>query len=147
MQYYLSFVINDVSLAVPIEEVQEIARPKSILMKQKTGTRNLIGFFTLRGLRIPLYDLPGHLSLECSDKNEVIIIHYQETMIGMLVDKVLGIVNAHEIIAYPDCIPRQTFLVGIVPQTDSLLQVISLAKLFTRQRMARIQKFMAQQTV
>jgi chemotaxis signal transduction protein len=147
MQYYLSFLINDVSLAVSIEEVREIARPKSMLIKQKTSTKNLIGSFTLRGVRIPLYDLPGHLALKGSDKNEVIIIHYKEVMIGILVDRVLGIVAAHEIISYPDCIPRQPFLVGIVPRTDPLLQVISLAKLFSRQRITKIQKFMAQQNV
>lgn len=147
MHYYLSFLIKDVALAVPIEEVQEIARPKSIYVKEKTGVRNFLGFFELRGVRIPLYDLPGHLALEHSEKVEVIVIRYKGMTIGILVDKVLGIVTTQEIVPYPDCIPQQTFLVGIVPRTDPLLQVISLAKLFTRPRITKIQNFMAQQTV
>jgi len=145
MQYYLSFLINGISLGVPIKEVQEIARPKSMLIKKKTGIKNLLGYFKLRGGQIPLYDLPRHLALEGSKRPEVIIINHGGITIGVLVDKVLGIVSSRDIVPYPDIIPQYSYLVGIVAHTEPLLQVVSLVKIFTSQRIKKIQHYMVKQ--
>jgi chemotaxis signal transduction protein len=147
MHYYLSFLINDIALGVPIEEVQEIARPKSMSVKKKNGFENLLGYFKLRGVHVPLYDLPSYLALKQDKKAEVIIISHMDIMIGVQVGKVRGIVAAAKIVPYPDLIPRRSFFLGVVPGTEPLLQVISLSKIFTRQRIKKIQTFLAQQSM
>jgi chemotaxis signal transduction protein len=143
MKYFLSFVIEDISFGTPIEEIREIARPKSVFLRNKTGVKHLIGYFSLRGSPVPLFDLPGHLALRHKDKNEVIIINYSGTTVGILVDRVLGIVATREVFPYSEIIPRHASLVGVVPRDGSLLQVISLVKLFTRPRIKKIEKFIA----
>jgi|GEM_PF-773753 len=147
MRYYLTFMIKDIPFAAPIEEVQEIARPKSMLIKKKKLIKNVLGHFKLRGIRIPLYDLSAHLSLDHNDNLEVIIIKHKDVAIGVRVDEVRGIVAAHEIVPYPDMIPRHTFLIGIIPDVKPLVQVISLMKIFTQSRIQAIKSYLKQQTV
>jgi chemotaxis signal transduction protein len=147
MHYYLSFMIKDVSFAVPIEEVQEIARPKTMLIKEKSNIKNMIGHFNLRGVRIPLFNLSAHLALDHDDNHEVIIISHKDIMIGVRVDVVRGIVAARDIIPYPDMIPKRTFLMGIIPDEKALLQVISLMKIFTGKRVQAIKTYLEKQTV
>lgn len=147
MHYYLTFMIKDVSFAVPIEEVQEIARPKSMLIKKKSSGKNMLGHFKLRGVPIPLFDLSAHLALEHDDSLEVIVIKHNDVIIGVRVDVVHGIVSARDLVPYPDLIPQKSFLIGIIPEKKSLLQVISLMKIFTRQRVQLIKKYLEQQTV
>ena len=142
MHYYLIFKIKDISFAVPIEEVQEIARPKSMLIIKKSTVKNMLGHFKLRGARIPLFDLSSHLALDHDDNLEVIVVKHHDVMIGVRVDVVHGIVSASEIVPYPDLIPPRTFLIGIIPEEKALLQVISLMKIFTPQRVQKIKKYL-----
>ena len=147
MRYYLSFMIEDVSFAVPIGEVQEIARPKSMLIRKKNAVKNMLGHFKLRGVRIPLFDLSSHFSLNSHDDHEVIIIKHQDVLIGVRVDEVLGIVATRDVIPYPDLIPKRTFLIGILPSEKPLLQVISLRKIFTKQRIKSIKGYLDKQII
>jgi chemotaxis signal transduction protein len=147
MQYYLTFMIADVSFAVPVDEVQEIARPKSMRKKKKNTVKHMLGYFTLRGVVIPLFDLSAHLSFKTSENQEVIIIKRQDVMIGVKVDEVLGIVAARDVTPYPDLVPTRNFLIGIIPDEKPLLQVISLMKIFTTQRVKTIKDSLDRQVV
>jgi len=109
MNYYLEFLINNINFAVPIKEVKEIVRPKSVLQEKKIP-KNLVGFFRL----IPLYDLPKILKLDTEDVFEVILSEIRETYIGFKVTKVLGIIKSETLLPFPELVKPMGCFEGLV---------------------------------
>ncbi len=141
MNYYLKFVIGTVWFAVPIEEVKEIARPKTVL-KQENVTKSLFGFFKLRKRRLPLYDLPKFFKIEADAKFEVIISEVNRKQIGFKVNKVLGIIAIKELVSFPQLVKPKDYFRGVIKEGDSIIQVLSFIKLISGVRLRTIKKYL-----
>ncbi len=141
MNYYLKFEISDIGFAIPIYEVKEIARPKTILPRNKIA-KQLVGFFKLRNKRIPIYNLPKFLKIISDDKFEVIISEINRKQIGFKVDRVFGIIAIEELVPFPEFVKPKDYFKGIIREGDSLIQVLSFRKLISGQRLRMIKKYL-----
>jgi len=139
MNYYLKFAISDINFAAPIEEIKEIARPKSILKQEKKdkGAKNLIGFFHLRKEKLLLYDLPSFLEIRRNKNNkfEVIVSEIHNSRVGFKVDKVFGIITADDLISVPELARPKDYFRGVIREGESVVQVLSLTKLMSGSRL------------
>ncbi|MGB3341969.1 MAG: chemotaxis protein CheW [bacterium] len=141
MIYFLKFNINDIIFAVPIDEINEVARPKKILKKRKLA-RHFTGFIELRKENVPVFDLHEFFGLEESEKFEVIIFRINKKNIAIKVDKVSGIITAEELQSYPEFIKHDSYLKGVIIQDENVVQVLSLIKLMSGQRLKAIKKYL-----
>jgi len=141
MTYFLKFNINDMIFAVPIDEINEVARPKKIVKKGKL-IRHFTGFIELRKENVPVFDLHEFFGLEESEKFEVIISQINKKNIAIKVDKVTGIITAEELQNYPEFVKHDSYLKGVIVQDDSVVQVLSLMKLMSGQRLRAIKKYL-----
>ena len=139
MDYYLKFAIGDIAFAVPITEVTEIVRPREVLTPIKSQ-KNVLGAFDLRGEKVPLYNLPEFLEIASTASFEVIVSRIEDRPVGFKVMRVFGIIAAEELLPFPDIVKAKDFLLGVVPDQDSFLQVISFFKLISGPRRAIIKK-------
>jgi len=141
MNYYLKYKIGIINFAAPIEEVREIVRPKEIQKEEKL-TKNIVGFFTLRGKRVVLFDLPKFLDINTEDSFEVIISEIEEKYIGFKVDKVFGILGVEELIPFPEIVEPKDYFRGVIKENKSFLQVLSFTKLLSGARLSTIKKYL-----
>ncbi len=139
MNYYVKFVIGNVAFAVPIEEVREIARPKSVQKEEKIP-KNICGFFVFRKRMMVLYDLPSFLKMESKNQFEVIITEVNRKLVGFKVDKVCGVISAETLAPFPELVMAKSYLRGIVKEDENLIQVLSLRRLLTGARLTNIEK-------
>lgn len=130
MEYYLKFTIADIGFAVSINEVREIVRPHSISSPEKP-VKYLIGHFPLRGVQMPVFDLPFFLEIEMREAGEIIVAVIDEFLVGFKVHRVLGIVQVERLLSFPEFIKPKDFLKGVIQDQDSFLQVLSFRKLLT----------------
>lgn len=139
MTYFLRFKLSDIIFAVPIDEINEVARPKEIIKKGKLS-RHFIGFIKLRKETVPVFDLHEFFGVDKTEHFEIIISEIGKTNIGIKVDKVSGIIAAAELQDYPGIVKHDKYLQGIIAQDESVIQIISLTKLISGQRLKAIQK-------
>jgi len=139
MDYYLKFAVGDIAFAAPITEVTEIVRPREVVAPEKS-LKNVLGAFDLRGEKVPLYNLPEFLKIAFSGSFEVIVSRIEDRPIGFKVLHVFGIIAAEELLPFPDIVKAKDFLLGVVPDQDSFLQVISFFKLISGSRRVIVKK-------
>lgn len=141
MNYYVKFVIGSVAFAVTVNEVKEIARPKSVQTKEKT-LKNICGFFVFRKKMIVLYDLPKFLKMESKSQFEVIIAEVNRRHIGFKVDKVCGVIAAEILSPFPELVMAKNYLRGVIKEGESLIQVLSLTRLLSGVRFTNVEKYL-----
>jgi chemotaxis signal transduction protein len=139
MIYFLAFDIDDIMFAVPIDEVSEVARPKMIVKKEKL-TRHFAGFIDLRKEHVPVFNLNAFFGMKESDKFEVIISRVDDMNIGIMVDKVSGIISAEELFDYPGLVGHARYLKGVITQEKNVVQVVSLMKIMSGQRLKNLKR-------
>jgi chemotaxis signal transduction protein len=139
MEYYLKFAVGDIEFAAPITEVTEIVRPREVQPPEKS-MKNVIGSFDLRGEKVLLYNLPEFLEIASPGPFEVIVSRIENRSIGFKVLRVFGIIAADELLSFPDIVKAKDFLLGVVPDQNSFLQVISFNKLLSGPRRSIIKK-------
>jgi len=141
MNYFLRFTIGNIKLAVPVDEVGEIARPKEISRKDKLA-KYFIGFIELRKETVPVFDLHEFFAIKPAKRFEVIISDINNSNIGVKVDKVLGIIASQELQSYPDFVKPEKYLEGFIAYDGSVIQVLSFGKLISGQRLRAIRKYL-----
>jgi chemotaxis signal transduction protein len=141
VNYYLKFAIGNVELAVPIDEVKEIARPKKV-QKDEKNQRGIFGSFVFRKRKIILYDLPQFLRIEPKDTFEVIISEMNQKRIGFKVDKVHGVIAVEILAPIPDLAKPKNYLRGVIVEDENLVQVLSLTRLLSGTRFASLAKYL-----
>jgi chemotaxis signal transduction protein len=142
MEYYLKFAVGDIAFATPITEVTEIVRPREVRALEKSP-KNVTGVFDLRGEKVPLYNLPEFLEIPAGGSFEVIVSRIEEILVGFKVFRVFGIVAAEELLPFPDIVKAKDFLLGVVPDQDTFLQVLSFAKLISGSRRQALKKIIS----
>lgn len=141
MKSYLSYQIGLIKFATPVEEIKEVTRAKNVLIEDKMP-RNIIGFFELRGKKICIFNLASFLNLKAVKGFDIIIIELKQHYIGFEVEKIFGIVNADEVMPYPEIVQAKDYLMGVIPHDKELIQVISFYKILSGQRLKTIQKYL-----
>jgi purine-binding chemotaxis protein CheW len=146
---FISFRIADEEYAIDIMAVREI--------KGWTDTTTIpnqpnfiLGVLNLRGTIVPIFDLRCRFGMgltEATKSHVVIIVTVQDRMMGLLVDAVSDIltVGTNEIRPVPemDRAAATEFLSGIITVNDSMVVLLSLENLFSREVHAATQAIAA----
>jgi len=141
MEYYLKFAVGEIVFATPITEVTEIVRPRGVLILEKPQ-KHFLGIFELRGEKVPLFDLPEYLEINSPEAFEVIVSRVEDRPVGFKVARVFGIISAEDLLPFPDIVKAKDFLLGVVPDQDTFLQVVSFAKLISGPRRTALKKIL-----
>ncbi|MCG8649148.1 MAG: chemotaxis protein CheW [Pirellulales bacterium] len=92
---YVSFLVGDLVLGLPIHQVQEINRHLEITYVPHAQS-SIRGVINLRGEVVSVIDLPRVLGLgdaEISGNSRNVIIHHNGELIGLMVDDVADILS------------------------------------------------------
>ncbi len=100
MQQYLCFLVADLSLAIPVDQVAEVAPVPSITRIPRPA-RHIEGLATLRGRTVPVMDLRKRLGLvnPVTDHHTRMIVALpgpQGEPVGFIVDSVGEILSVGE---------------------------------------------------
>ncbi len=131
---YLSFRIADEFYAIEIRYVKEIFGIQKIT--SVPNVREYIkGIINLRGIIIPIVDVRLRFKLtetEYDEKTCIIVVNYNETPIGLIVDEVSEVLNLPESKIKP---PPQTnkgsksrFIAGIGKDGEEVKMILNLGK-------------------
>ena len=106
----LTFSLAKEEYAFRIEDVQEIIRPMRIT-KIPNAHASLLGITSLRGKIIPVIDMKKRLSLEAREtgdvaKQKIIIVKGPKGQIGVLIDRVAGVIRVAHIVESPAHLPE-----------------------------------------
>lgn len=106
----ISFVVGPATCALPISDIQEILKIKS-LGESALSVGNCIGTIDLRGATVPVVDFPALLGYRQVDRSReatlgdrrVVVMRLGNEMFGLLVDSVNSIIShfADELIPFP----------------------------------------------
>jgi chemotaxis signal transduction protein len=140
MNYYLKFAIERIKFGVPIDEVIEIARPKSVRRLDKVK-KDIAGVFELRKNTCVLYDLAAFLEIGSAQSFEVIVSRINAHSIGFKVDKVLGIVPSATLTPFPEIFGAGRYFEGVIKEDEDLVQVLSLKRIISGTRLRRIKTY------
>lgn len=135
MKYFLKFTINNKDFAVPIEEIVEIARPKTI---QTQKDKNIVGTFSLRRETIYVVDLASILRIKGGKKNEIMIVNIEGDRVGFCVDRISGIIELEQVSPVPDLIKSHRSLTGMLTMKETIIPVISLARTLNKASLSAI---------
>lgn len=139
MEYYLKFTVGNICFAAPIDEVTEIVRPRDVETANK-GAKNLMGYFNLRGIRVPIFDLPVFLEIGQTGSFEIVVSMIDRVAVGFKVNRVFGIVSVESQLPFPDIVKAKDFMPGVIPDQDSFLQILSFRKILSGSRGAVFKK-------
>lgn len=92
---YLSFVLGNSRYAIAIQQVVEIMKLPNLDYPQRLAN-NFIGLLNYNNLTINVLDLRFYLSIKVtpySTSNQLLIVKTDETILGLLIDKVEDIIS------------------------------------------------------
>ncbi|HLQ73851.1 MAG TPA: chemotaxis protein CheW [Bacillota bacterium] len=98
LKKFIVFEIADEEFAIPVEKVGAIERLESITRVPQTE-KFVKGVINLRGVVIPVIDLRTRFGLETKSYDEstrIIIIHLDETEVGLIVDQANDVIDISE---------------------------------------------------
>ena len=99
----LVFIIEDIRLAVDLDQVDRVVRAASL--KPIPGApSNVLGLLNLNGIPVPVLSLRQKLKLEereMETTDEIIILRRQEALLGLVVDDVEDVTNNRKIEKLP----------------------------------------------
>ena len=95
---YLVFNMQDEKFAILIDKVREIIISSRQMISIANSPDEVLGLITLREDVIPVIDLRIHFKKEAvdSEKNRILIVHTNGSLVGLLVDSIEDIVDIYE---------------------------------------------------
>jgi purine-binding chemotaxis protein CheW len=95
---YLVFNMQDEKFAILIDKVREIIISSRQMISIANSPDEVLGLITLREDVIPVIDLRIHFSKEAleSEKNRILIVHTNGSLVGLLVDSIEDIVDIYD---------------------------------------------------
>lgn len=131
------FSLSGCECAVGIREVREIDRVAD-LTRMPRAPRFVVGILNLRGKVVPVLDLRRRFDMplmERTEESRILIADVKQQWVGLLVDRVAGVVRAPASAILPPAGPVLTvepqFLKGRIPLEDRLILLLDLEKLFS----------------
>jgi purine-binding chemotaxis protein CheW len=134
LNLYLAFVIEDEQYAVEVSSIKEIIGVVPITIVPQT--ENYIkGIINLRGDIIPVIDMRSRFmkpEIEYDDQTCIVVVLYQEYILGLIVDQILGVYTIEdEMIAPPPNAKlsySNQFVKNIGRKEDGILLLMDLEK-------------------
>ena len=135
----VKFHINDIGYALDLQAVREIIYYRKATPMPEAPSF-IEGVVDIRGRVIPVMDLKKKIGMEDESKtlpNHILILQPGQTLIGLIVDEVLEILQVREEqVQSPQKIhrgPGSRYLAGVFKIDDDLVFLLNLDTLFTRQ--------------
>lgn len=129
------FQLGGEEYGINILQTKEIIKPSKITNVPNTPDY-VLGVINLRGQIVPVIDLRKRFAIadtEATEKQRVITIEVRDSLIGLVVDSVNGVVwlNMNELEPAPEIAGgiEQEFIEGVGKIEDRLLVIIDLEKL------------------
>lgn len=110
------FSLAGCELAVEIRKVREIIRVSEITLMPK-APKFLEGIISLRGRIIPVLDLKKRFEMPLIDRTEesrILVVEVKDQMLGLLVDKINGVLKVPPSLIQPAQEPVLNFGVGFI---------------------------------
>ena len=133
---FLSFSIENINLAIPIEQVREVIEEYGVTPIFNVPAL-LRGLINLRGNVIACLDIATEIGLNqkpLTMTTKYLIISYQDSTIALCADVVHGIKDLYiQNIQKPDSVldeRQQTFVQGIYETDDKTLLLVSVPDIF-----------------
>lgn len=95
---YLGFLLENEEYVVEMERIKEIIKLKEIT-EIPGSPPHLLGIISLRGIVVPIIDARKRLGLvakEPDERSRIIVLYNEDEFIGILVDKITGIMELSE---------------------------------------------------
>lgn len=136
MLQFITFRVCDQEYGIDIMSVREIKG-----WNQTTSLPNephyMRGVINLRGIIVPIMDLRARFGAgqtDATDIHVVMIVNFQDKVVGILVDAVSDILTVHpeKIRAIPDSDQDTNVLSGIVNMEDRMVALIMTDRLFNK---------------
>ncbi len=95
---YLVFEMEDEKYGIVIESIREIIVDQNKITPIANSPREILGLITLRKEIIPVLDLRLYFKKVAnkSDKNRILIVHIEDSLVGLMVDCIDNIVDIYE---------------------------------------------------
>jgi len=141
---FITFALQNTLLALPLSSALEIGHLPMI-----TPLFNLpdwvLGVSNIRGEVISIVDLKTYFELPSSGPKRggrLIIVHNREMKVGMLVDRIMGILSLDRIDTDIQESPHKegkisSFISGVVVSGENLLNILDVDKLLSSPRMTK----------
>ena len=137
----LAFKLSNEEYVLDINRIKEIIRPVEITRVPRVPSY-IKGIISLRGVIVPVYNLKNRLGL--SEANEfsndsqkrILIVNFDEELIGIIVDAVTGVVKLNEDIIEPT--PQiikgvdAEYLKGVARTNNRLLILLNLDRVLKK---------------
>lgn len=137
----LAFKLSNEEYVLDINRIKEIIRPVEITRVPRVPSY-IKGIISLRGVIVPVYNLKNRLGL--SEANEfsndsqkrILIVNFDEELIGIIVDAVTGVVKINEDIIEPT--PQiikgvdAEYLKGVARTNNRLLILLNLDRVLKK---------------
>jgi purine-binding chemotaxis protein CheW len=139
---FITFALQDILLALPLTSALEIGHRPMI-----TPLFNLpswiLGVSNIRGEVVSIVDLKAYFELPSSGPKgggRLIIVHNRDIKVGMLVDRIMGILSLDQIDTDIQENPHRegemsSFISGVVVSGENLLNILDVDKLLSSPRM------------
>ncbi len=153
---YIKFFLNNIVLCLPLANALEIGRQPAI-----TPLPNLphwvFGVSNIRGEIVSMVDLKGFFEMPerpIQSGRRFIIVHYQNIKVGLLVDRIAGILSLDQLGAVIQASPYQSedtdatlkmshivsLITGVIASGDELINILDIAGLLLSPRMNAFQE-------
>jgi len=100
---YVEIGLGNERFALPIQEIREIIKLQPIIEIPNTPT-SLLGVINLRGNVIPIVNIHSYLGMPKvpdTKMNRIIIVNYEQSMVGIVVDQVIQVTSYSQIEPLP----------------------------------------------
>jgi purine-binding chemotaxis protein CheW len=130
--YMLVFVIEDIRLAVDLDQVERVVRAATLKLIPGAPSY-VLGLLNLNGSPVPVVSLRARLNLperEIEISDEIIILKRQEILLGLLVDEVENVTGVKDILPLAQA-AQLTHLSGALKLEDDIVLVQDIDMLLT----------------
>jgi purine-binding chemotaxis protein CheW len=140
---WVSFVVGNEQFGLPIADVVEIGRVETIA-RVPSAPKFIRGVINLRGNVIPVLDLRSRFEMPAADattQSRIIYIRSGDVIVGLMVDRVLEIVDIAGMELPPPavCSARVLeYLLGIAKHREEVILLLSAEKFLTQTEQKRL---------
>jgi len=130
------FALGDALFGIPALEVQEVVQLEGLTLVHHAH-ETISGILNLRGQIVTVFDLAKRVGMQGEGKQHILIVRWQDENIGLLVDKVLDVLEADlEDLQPPPAnvsAEQQQYFKGVCKAGGWLVALLDLDKLLTEE--------------
>jgi purine-binding chemotaxis protein CheW len=125
---YMIVNINELEIAIPIEEVQEVVNQRTIT-QLPDGSSEILGLINLRGDPVPILDILKVWNLSSLQSGYFLICHKKNKKFGIQVQKAeqVKVINSQKILPAKDLVglSNKELIQGVYVENDKQILIIN----------------------